>query len=211
MIIDCISDLHGHLPNLEGGDLLLLGGDYVARDDTTEYLAFFDWLKAQNYRKKIFISGNHDNQAMSQFDWGDAEYLYDSGTEFEGFKIWGSPWTSWFNGINPKCCAYTKHHERDLAKKWEMIPHDTHILVTHSPPWGILDDCMKGHRYENVGSKTLLERVKHLKNLELHVFGHIHEAYGMTQATEVRDVTFVNASYVDCNYRPVNKPIRIEA
>ncbi len=34
MIIDCISDLHGFKPNLNGGDLLIIGGDLTARDNT---------------------------------------------------------------------------------------------------------------------------------------------------------------------------------
>jgi Icc-related predicted phosphoesterase len=32
MIIDCISDLHGAQPKLEGGDLLIVAGDLTARD-----------------------------------------------------------------------------------------------------------------------------------------------------------------------------------
>jgi hypothetical protein len=32
MIIDCIADLHGHYPKLDGGDLLIICGDLTARD-----------------------------------------------------------------------------------------------------------------------------------------------------------------------------------
>ena len=60
MIIDCISDLHGHFPDLRGGDLLLIAGDLTARDIEPEYFKFFDWLDEQKYRKKILIAGNHD-------------------------------------------------------------------------------------------------------------------------------------------------------
>ena len=36
MIIDCISDLHGFFPKLEGGDLLIIAGDLTARDKPEE-------------------------------------------------------------------------------------------------------------------------------------------------------------------------------
>ena len=62
MIVDCIGCLHGARPHLEGGDLLIVTGDLCARDEYDEYVAFFEWLKKQKYRKKIFISGNHDNK-----------------------------------------------------------------------------------------------------------------------------------------------------
>jgi len=33
MIIDCISDLHGYYPELEGGDLLIIAGDLIGHFD----------------------------------------------------------------------------------------------------------------------------------------------------------------------------------
>lgn len=210
MDITCLSDLHGHYPKLEGGDLLILGGDYTASDQFSQYLSFFEWLKEQKYRKKIFISGNHDNQAMSQFDLGpDTEYLLDSGTEFEGLKIWGSPWTSRFEGINPHCCAFTGENDEELVPKFDLIPKDVDILITHSPPFTVRDKIINGPQ---VGSLSLM--ANHIDKdgfrPKLWVFGHIHEAYGQEGPYKWNNTKYVNASHVNEKYEPVNKPIRME-
>lgn len=60
MIIDCISDLHGHFPSLEGGDLLIIAGDLTATHTPQELYQFNDWVKVQDYKKKVLIAGNHD-------------------------------------------------------------------------------------------------------------------------------------------------------
>src|SRR6187402_1527746 len=183
MKITCVADLHGFYPKLDGGDLLIIAGDLTSRDEIEQYEEFSDWLKAQEYRKKIFISGNHDNRmtdksAQKYFcpikrNYEEFEYLCDSGTEFEGLKIWGSPWTKTFEGINPKCCAFTVDTEEELAAKFALIPEDTDILITHSPPFGILDHCSNGH----VGSKSLRSTINRIKP-KIHIFGHIHENGG---------------------------------
>lgn len=214
MIIDCISDLHGYYPELEGGDLLIVAGDLTAHDEYDEYEEFFTWLDKQEYNKKLFILGNHDNLAMSQFDWYDAEYLYDSGIEFEGLKIWGSPWTKTFPGTNQYCKSYTCDTEEELAKKWALIPDDIDILVTHSPPNGILDYLGKKHKIcESLnelcaGSSSLREHVMSRIKPKLHVFGHIHEWGG--KMVDCVTTKFINASIVNERYEHVNKPIRIE-
>lgn len=211
MIIDCIADLHGHYPELEGGDLLIVAGDLTARDIYQEYIDFFYWLHAQKYRKKIFISGNHDNQAMSQFDWFDAEYLCDSGTEFEGLKIWGSPYTPWFHGVNPKCKAFMKSDE-SLSDHWDKIPMGIDILITHGPAFGILDGIPQenGTLY-HAGSKSFLNHLNWDSGLKLHIFGHIHEAYGEEKGKNgIFSFHSINCSHVNGRYKPVNKPIRIE-
>jgi len=222
MIIDCIADLHGFCPQLEGGDLLIVAGDMTARDSLKCWDKFFTWFDAQNYRKKIYIGGNHDNfltQCCNNKDAADIvygpecekqEYLCDSGTEFEGLKIWGSPWTKTFPGMNPHCKAFTFDKEEQLSEKWRLIPRDTNILITHSPSFGNYDWVYNrnGTIGPSVGSITLwMEMLTMVPNLKLHVTGHIHEAYG--ESVHTNGIHLVNASHVNERYQPVNKPIRI--
>ncbi len=216
MKITCVSDLHGHLPQLDGGDLLIVAGDLTARDTPTQNKMFFDWLIAQQYRCKIVIAGNHDglleksvkpgnlSRMLGMKDDGGLHYHYlcDSGTEFERLKIWGSPWTKTFEGMNPKCKAFTVDTEEELAEKWALIPDDIDILITHCPPYLIHDYCGK-----HVGSKSLIEIIRK-RNFSLHVFGHIQECGGKIK--EIPNIKFVNASHVNERYQPVNKPISIK-
>ena len=215
MIIDCISDLHGHYPKLDGGDLLIVAGDLTAKDDIDEYFGFFKWLHQQEYNRISVIAGNHDNKfrdgyivAYATNGMLDAiDILSDSGTEFEGLKMWGSPWTKTFPGMNPKCKAFTVDTEEELEEKWSLIPNDVDILITHSPPFGIFD---KSIREEYCGSKSLRNMLlssQRFPKLKLHIFGHIHEQGGKILDTAL--TKFVNASHVNERYQPVNKPIRI--
>jgi Icc-related predicted phosphoesterase len=223
MIIDCLADCHGFYPQLEGGDLLIVAGDLTARDLGLEHHKFVEWLSTQPYKRKVFCAGNHDNYwKIRSLWWNDLtiEYLCDSGTEFKyeekdpidkgavvldtiwtsakKLKIWGSPWTPWFKGINPLCTAFTGTEE-ELEAKFALIPDDTDILVTHGPPHGCyLDENREG---KMLGSVALRDRCFKLK-LKLHVFGHIHEGYG-------RHSENVNCSHVNEHYQQVNKPVRI--
>ena len=125
MDITCISDLHGFFPVLEGGDLLLIAGDLTARDEPHEIEEFKEWLRKQSYSKKVLIGGNHDNFFFNlenpavYFD--EAIYLCDSGTEFEGLKIWGSPWTKNFFGLNPRCKAFGLNFETQMMEKFMSL------------------------------------------------------------------------------------------
>jgi len=213
MIIDCISDLHGFQPELPGGDLLIVAGDLTARDTPPEYDRFAGWLKRQKYLYKIVIAGNHDGllqrfpervhhtEDLERFQgrlYSSDAYLCDSGVEVWGFKIWGSPWTPTMLNWH-----FMKDRGDPIKAMWDLIPDDTEILITHGPAYGIQDQ---------VGSKLLgceeLRRTidTRLKKLKLHVFGHIHDSYGKVT---VNSVIHVNASIMDEQYNPVNKPIRV--
>lgn len=230
MIVDCIADLHGYEPKLPGGDLLILAGDYTAADKMTQWGKFFRWVKEQPYRKKVLIAGNHDGFFESGFpkcqeeaddlkevqsflkergemDDPDFEYLCDSGTEFEGLKIWGTPWTPWFHGVNPKCKAFMDS-EGYLTKRFKLIPNNLDILITHGPMLHVLDGNYDGYA---CGSKALREAVDRARP-RFHVFGHIHEqGNNQLMYKHVGPNTWcVNCSYVNENYKPVFNYIRLE-
>jgi len=230
MIIDCIADLHGHYPELEGGDLLIVAGDLTAHDLLEEHEQFCFWLHKQPYKSKVVLAGNHDNLLKKdpyRFDTfiTGVSYLEDSGAlfEWEKRKIWGTPWSAWFHGVHPSCKAFMIK-EKQLAKKWALIPDDTEILITHTPPFGILDAVTRGTSLPelgiqlntfHLGSPSLRERIEQLPNLKLHVFGHIHENGGQQVVLKSqmkdssRSVICVNASIMNEHYKPVNKSVRI--
>ena len=61
---------------------------------------------------------------------------------------------------------------------------------------------------DEVGCDDLRDRLKEIKDRpQFHVFGHIHEGYGVTRDKEIEGVTFINASTVNMQYKVTNKPI----
>ncbi len=223
MDITAISDLHGNYPkDLPGGDLLIIAGDLTASDKEDQYWVFHEWIEKQDYKKKIVIAGNHDNLIQKDSSIMEPfgkmfDYLCDSGTEFMGYRIWGSPWTKTFPGMNPKCKAFTVDTEEELADKWSLIPDDIDILITHSPLVGFGDVVKRSDgKLENVGSYSLKMRIWQMEDPpKLIVTGHIHEGYGTYKekwhecCDDEFDQIIVNASHVNERYQPVNKAIRI--
>lgn len=202
MLIDCISDLHGFKPELPGGDILIICGDLTARNKRDEYDQFNLWLSKLPYRCKVVIGGNHDGllerkQVMIGSE--HIHYLCDSNFEFEGLKIWGSPYTPKFGNWH-----FMKNRGQDIRRHWDLIPNDIDVLVTHGPPYGIFDEV----DYEvHVGCKELRKAVQERIKPRIHCFGHIHECGGKT--VTIDDTLYVNCSYVDERYRPVNLAIRL--
>lgn len=119
--------------------------------------------------------------------------MIDQELVMDGIKYYGSPWQPFFFNW----AFNVKSFDARLAI-WNKIPVDTQVLITHCPPFGILD---KTPRQESVGDEALTEGLKRLSALKLHVFGHIHCAYGSRQ---VGPTLHVNASHCDEDYRGVN-------
>lgn len=225
MIIDCIADLHGEKALLEGGDLLIVAGDLTAKDTRNQHYDFWRWICYQNYKKCVVIAGNHDNFLQKNPDTlqnggENLCYLCDSGTEFQGLKIWGAPWTHQFPNMNPHCKAFTRPYLQSFKDRWDLIPDDVDILITHGPPNGILDKVARG-KNESVGDMDLALAVTKRIRPKLHVYGHIHEGYGQFRMKHwpiidgngkvfhTTDTLFVNCSLMNEKYAPVNKPVRI--
>ena len=66
-----------------------------------------------------------------------------------------------------------------------MIPDDTDILVTHTPPVGFGDLCCTGVR---AGCVELLNSVQRRIKPKYHIYGHIHE--GVTSSVFTSQLTW---------------------
>lgn len=197
-----ISDTHNQHENLTvpEGDVLIHAGDITGGGSLRETLGFIGWFGNLPHQHKIFIGGNHDflleNTSFDtkQYLPAGITYLQDTLIEIEGIKIYGSPYTPEF--LN---WAFMKKRGADIKAVWDKIPDGVDVLITHGPPSKILDKTSSGRI---VGCEDLLDKVLKIKP-KIHVFGHIHEAYG-NQDTE--GIKFFNASVLNEHYQLVNPP-----
>jgi predicted phosphohydrolase len=213
MKIVCISDTHQmhERVTVPDGDVLIHAGDMTMTGDLARLRDFSDWLGGLPHDYKIVVAGNHDKRFQMLHDKHDcrriiedtgAFYLEDAAVEIDDVIFYGSPWTPSF-GYG---WAFNADRGEEIAAKWAKIRSDTNVLITHGPPHELLD-YVPGRGGGFVGCQDLRQRIGDLGKLRLHVFGHIHEGYGIT-----RDgvVTLVNASICNAEYAPINKPIVIE-
>lgn len=202
----CTSDTHtrhSSLPVPEG-DVFIHAGDFTSRGELKDVARFNGFLNGLSHRHKIVIAGNHDfafeeNLGLARSALTGAVYLQDSEIEIEGIRIYGSPW-------QPRFYDWAFNLERGpaLKAKWDLIPEGVDVLVTHGPPRGHGDAAPRPFGApELVGCMDLLEAVRRVKP-KYHVFGHIHEGYGITKEGAT---TCINASMCDGAYNPVNPPI----
>jgi Icc-related predicted phosphoesterase len=204
MKIVLISDTHNKHDEiiLPEGDMIIHAGDVSGSGTFTEILTFQQWFSRLDFKHKIFIAGNHDF-AFEKLNMSHAlpegvTYLQDTSIEIEGLKIYGSPYTPKFYNW-----AFMKNRGPEIKQVWDLIPDRVDILVTHGPPHQILDENAFG---KPTGCLDLLNRVNEVKP-SIHVFGHIHEAYGMIEISGTR---YFNASSLDDNYRVRNAPFVVE-
>lgn len=159
--IFAFSDTHGAHRSLqvpENTDILICAGDAVEDNlQGGEYDDFIEWFAAQPGKWKIFVPGNHElsfdiDQAdaiVRQFEAKGIVVLQDAIEEFGGISI----------------CSISGNAR--IAD--EDIPKGIDILVTHYPPYGILD--------QDLGSPEILNFVLKAKP-KYHLFGHIHATEG---------------------------------
>jgi Icc-related predicted phosphoesterase len=211
--IVCISDTHSHHERIvvPEGDVLIHAGDLTRSGTQAQIHDTYIWLAGLPHERIIVTPGNHDFELdrnthllqMVNTMFPRIETLVDSETMLGGMRVWGSPWTPWFNDWS-FIFASGPAGEKEARAKWDEIPDDTAILVTHGPPYGIGDATQHGW---HVGCPALKARTAQLPNLRLHVFGHVHEAYG---AQRVGDVLYVNACSCDVLYYPRHPPIVVD-
>ncbi|MFT5240962.1 MAG: 3',5'-cyclic AMP phosphodiesterase CpdA [Kiritimatiellia bacterium] len=206
MRIVCISDTHGLHDGVGGvpdGDVLVHAGDLTNHGEISQVRSFNEWIGRLPHPHKLVIAGNHDfcfENAPESCEplLTNCTYLRDSGAVIQGVRFYGSPWQPWFYDW-----AFNLQRGAEIRAKWRLIPQDTDVLITHGPALGhgdMTDDN------EAAGCADLLESINE-RDIRLHVFGHIHEGYGVTHRD---DTQFVNASTCTLSYEPTNPPIVID-
>lgn len=215
MRIVILSDTHTyHDPiKVPDGDMLIHCGDSTINGETWEMKKFLDWFSSHPHKHKVFINGNHEKvvermgimKELAAERW-DLVYLEHETKEVAGFKIFGSPHTPEFFDW-----AYM-YRKQQGGLVWSMIPYDADIVITHGPPYGILDttNYLRDGEDPHVGCPYLWSKIQLVKP-KLHCFGHIHPAYGWAKVNHPTNPTlFVNASNCDSAYVPRHKPIVVD-
>jgi len=217
MRVVCISDTHNKHNKLilPPGDCLIHAGDFSAIGRHHEVEHFLKWFSKQDFKYKVFIAGNHDLSFQDELSWkrkilkqyihsennpSHIYYLQHKSITLEGVKIFGSPWS-------PEFGNWAFGYKRELADKyWKKIPKDIDILITHGPPKDILDECFYNQPPypKNAGCNYLLTHILQIQP-KLHIFGHIHEEYGIRQIAGFKTF-FANVSSCNLFYELVNQP-----
>lgn len=198
---------------LPPADIIVHAGDITGHGSEKAIRKFLKWYGKLDYKYKIFIAGNHDwmferNGMRARGLVKEYEnkycvegsriiYLEDTGVDLMGLKFWGTPVT------HPFCDWAFNRPEEKLAQHYAAIPDDIDVLITHNPPYMIKDYSHSGSE-EHCGSPSLYQEVTNRIKPMIHVFGHIHEGYGISN---IGETTFINASNLDGGYQLVNEPI----
>ena len=189
LTILAISDTHELHREIDvpRGDLLIHAGDFTMfSKSAAAILDFNDWLGELPHRWKVCVPGNHEffleAHPSRRRLISNATLLINKGIEVVGLKIWGSPTTPLYGG------AFGMNSPDDRMKLWARISGDVDILLTHAPPYGILDQSLGTANH--AGCPQLLDAVQRLKP-KLHIFGHAHGVHGVVSSD---DTLFVNAA-----------------
>ena len=236
-----ISDTHNYHSQLEipECDVLIHSGDIGGKTNLHELTEFLIWFEKQPAKKKIFCGGNHDHIlsrerlnkdmnsilnmiSLQQYEDGmnliksyNVIYLMNSEYTFEGIKFWGSPYSLSFYRDR---WVFNADKGKEINKVWSKIPSDVDVLVTHTPPYGVLDlieEKQKQTPDEDIhrGCQDLMNVIKkRLINLKLHTFGHIHSNYGVIKKSisNTRSVLFSNGAVLNNNYKfEIKQPLII--
>ena len=206
--------------------------------------------KEKKFKHIVFICGNHERTIDVDFynaeGWryhktrqdlsachdalfnelpDNVHYLFDNFIVLEGLKIYGTPWVLGEEVFSSETSpahfrwAYSVTEE-ELIQKYEQIPDDVDILVTHMPPFGIGDGRRNYDKdyfdendkqvfgYDNVGSTSLRSRLQDAQPI-IHCFGHIHSGYGAYRA-HVDGTLFINAANCDEDYVPIQPAVVVD-
>lgn len=195
MIVNCVSDLHNHTPDIDTDTPLIIAGDlsfFKKRDILSEIEYYEDALfpYLSQFKSVLMIAGNHDfaweylsEKLKSQLP-DNVTYICNEVVEWNGLKVGGTPYT-----LEYYDWAF-QATEEDLHSIFSSFGK-CDIVVSHGPPYGVLD--FHGNHIGSYAARDYIQQY----SPQAFICGHIHQ-YG----TEMLNSTLVvNASYVKDDYQ----------
>jgi Icc-related predicted phosphoesterase len=143
------------------------------------------WLSAIR-KPAVLVPGNSESYhelRKACAAWGNAIVLHGSSATVAGLVFFGIGGGIPVTPFGPWSWDFTEQQAEDLLAD---CPEKC-ILVTHSPPYGMVDLSSSG---QHLGSRAILNAVKS-KKTQLVVCGHIHESAGYME--NIGNTTVINA------------------
>lgn len=228
MKVCAISDLHGYLPDIEQSDILLIAGDISPlniqfnKPEMKKWLElqFAYWIKSLPVDRVFLIAGNHDSyfESVMQSNILALEFACDKLVYLknECVHYYDKDCTLWSIFGTPYCSIFGNwpfmRSDEYLTEKFEEIPNDVDIIITHDAPYGFgqVDQILGKKRWNNeplesLGNKPLADKLKNI-NYKLTVCGHFHSGDHIYN----EEFKIANVSYVNESYQPFYEPFYIE-
>lgn len=195
-----LSNTHGKHTNFtasipDDADVIVHSGDFLNYLTLEEATLFIRWFRALPVKHKLLVGGNHDDlfdlnsDLYEPIDLSGIHFLTGKTVEIDGINFYGESAVLMQDFSFGIAFAYENHEQGQAI--WSKIPSDTDVLITHGPPFGVLDKVESYDKTRRLGCKALKERIEVLPNLKLHLFGHVHSARGQVVINEVQ---FSNAA-----------------
>jgi len=171
MKILCVSDYHKHkeladavekLAAKEKVDVIVNAGDFLSEE-------FAKSVLGKTRFRTFVVRGNWDRELKVRNK--NVTVLENQLVEYNGLYFAGLDWG----------------HYEEIIKLSKGVDPKKLIVITHDPPFGVLDVSFFGSNAGMPGLRETLEKIKPA----LHVFGHIHESAGFMKH---KGTLYVNAA-----------------
>lgn len=177
-------------------DIFIHAGDLCIYGSEKEFLKGVKLINGIDSELKILVPGNHDKFVEKNPNIADIickdnniVLLNHEYYKWKDITFFGSPYVCDFsNGY----WAFERRRS-EMLNHWSNVTDNVDILITHCPPFGILDSAS-----DHIGSDVILEKVKELKP-KLHFFGHCHETGQKT--AQVFGTQFYNCAFLTEKYK----------
>lgn len=216
MKLIALSDLHGDLPIIkEVSDIVIIAGD-ISPINIQKYAEdmqiwfntlFLNWIKSLKTNKVYLVAGNHDFYLkMCKKEYINSIYP-DKLIYLENDKaIYSENGKDWNIFGTPYCHTYGYWpfmlNDDELYEKFEEIPENLDILITHDAPYGCSDVLLDFLRH--LGNIPLRHMILN-KNPKYVLHGHLHTS---SHNEEILGISKVyNVSIKDERYNTVYEPL----